>query len=255
LAAQLRAEFFGKFFLVVFDDDLDEEVGSHGLPFYTKYVPCAICKTAKTKRFCPGLNEQICTACCGAGREETIDCPLTCEYLAEAHLHEKKPPSDPEATPGKDVPIDDDFLRANEFLIVLVGSAMFDAVRPHTSATDTDAVDALDSLARTWRTLVAGIYYETKPVNPVAMDIFDGVKAGVENIRNRMKEAGTTQSLPDAVVLGVLVFLQRVAFGLNNGRSKCKAFLVFLSQFYVDTRDDEEEASGLAVDDAPRVVL
>jgi hypothetical protein len=46
-----------------------------------------------------------------------------------------------------------------------------------------------------------------------------------------------------------------VAFGLNNGRSKCKAFLVFLAQFYVDTSKDEEETSDLVADDAPRVVL
>ena len=218
-------------------------------------MPCALCKTAKAKRFCPALNEEICTACCGAGREETIDCALTCEYLAEAHLHEKKPPSDPEAMPGKDVPLDDDFLHTNEFLIVILGSALYEAVRPYPGATDADAADALDSLARTWRTLVAGIYYETKPVNPVALDMFDAVKARVENLRTRMKEAGTTQSLPDAVVLGVLVFLQRVAFGLNNGRSRCKAFLVFLSQFYVDTSKDEEETEDVIADDASRVVL
>jgi hypothetical protein len=215
-------------------------------------VPCAICKTAKAKRFCEGIREEICTGCCGAGREETIDCPLTCQYLAEAHRHEKKPPSDPENMPGKDIPIHDDFLRANEFLIVLLGSAMSEAVRPHASATDADAVDAL---AKTWRTLAAGIYYETKPVNPVALDMFDAVKARVDDMRSRMKAAETTQSLPDNVVLGVIVFLQRVAFGLNNGRSKCKAFLVFLSQFYVDMKDEENEAGGLVSDDGPRVVL
>lgn len=217
-------------------------------------MPCAICKTAKAKRFCPGVHEEICPACCGAGREETIDCPVTCEFLAEAHKHEKKPPSDPEAMPGKDVPLDDDFLHTNEFLIVLLGSALSEAVSPHTSATDADAVDALDSLARTWRTLVAGLYYETKPVNLASLEMFDAVKARVEDVRMRMKEAGTTQTLPDNVVLGVIVFLQRVAFGLNNGRSKCKAFLVFLSQFYVDFKKDEE-AEGPAQSDEPLVIL
>jgi hypothetical protein len=204
-------------------------------------VPCAICKTAKARRFCPGVNDEICTACCGAGREETIDCPLTCEYLAEAHKHEKKPEKNPELMPGKDVALDDDFLRTNEFLIVLLGSSMSEAIRNHPSATDADAVDALDKLATTWQTLVSGIYYETKPVNPVALDIFDAVKARVEDMRARIKDAEITQDLPDNVVLGVLVFLQRVAFGLNNGRSKCKAFLVFLSQFYVDMKKAEEE--------------
>lgn len=214
-------------------------------------MPCAICKTAKAKRFCPGLNEEICTACCGAGREETIACPLTCEYLAEAHRHEKKPASDPEAMPGKDIPLDDDFLRANEFLIVLLGSSMSEAVRAHASATDADAVAALNALTATWRTLVSGIYYETKPVSPVALDMFDAVKARVEDMRTRMKAAEATQSLPDTVVLGVLTFLQRVAFGLNNGRSKCKAFLVFLSQFYVDMKEAEAEEA----EDAPKVIL
>jgi hypothetical protein len=204
-------------------------------------VQCAICKTAKARRFCPGVREEICSACCGRGREETIDCPLTCEYLAEAHKHEKKPPSDPEAMPGKDVPIDDEFLHTNEFLIVLLGSAISEAARPHTSAIDTDAVAALESLGTTWRSQVAGIYYETKPVNPIAADIFEGFQARVTEIRERMKKADTDQSLPDQTVLGVLVFLQRVAFGLNNGRSKCKAFLVFLLQFYVDMKKEEEE--------------
>ncbi len=217
-------------------------------------MPCAICKTAKARRFCAGINEEICPACCGVSREETIDCPLSCQYLAEAHKHEKKPPQDPVKMPGTDVPIDDDFLKANEFLIVLLGSAMSEAVRNHPHAIDADAVDAMDCLAKTWRTVISGIYYETKPVNPIALDIFDAVKARVDDMRKRIKEAEITQELPDATVLGVLVFLQRVAFGLNNSRSKCKAFLVFLSQFYVDMKSEEEEAAKEAADE-PRVIL
>ena len=222
------------------------------LPSYTKKVPCAICKTAKARRFCPGINEEICAACCGAGREETIDCPLTCEYLAEAHKHEKKPEKNPDLMPGKGVSLDDDFLRTNEFLIVLLGSSMSEAIRNYPSATDADAVDALDKLVSTWQTQVSGVYYETRPVNPVALEIFDAVKARVDDMRARIKDAEITQDLPDNVVLGVLVFLQRVAFGLNNGRSKCKAFLVFLSQFYVDMKKAEEEEAEA---EEPKIIL
>ena len=140
-------------------------------------MPCAICKTAKAKRFCPGVREEICTGCCGAGREQTIDCPLDCEYLAEAHRHEKKPEHDPALMPGQDVPLSDEFLQTHEFLLGLLGSAMCKAVMPHENAIDADAVEALDCLAKTRRTLVAGIYYETKPVNPIAADMFEGVIA------------------------------------------------------------------------------
>ena len=38
-----------------------------------------------------GSECRICTACCGTGREETIDCAISCQYLADAHQHEKKP--------------------------------------------------------------------------------------------------------------------------------------------------------------------
>ncbi len=156
--------------------------------------------------------------------------------------------------PGQDVPLDDDFLRANEFLIVLLGSAMSEAVRPHAGATDADAVDALDCLAKTWRTQISGLYYETKPVNPIALEMFDAIKARVEDIRTRMQAAESTQTLPDNIVLGVIVFLQRVAFGMNNSRKLCKAFLVFLAQFYVNMKEEEEEAIE-AIADEPRVIL
>ena len=217
-------------------------------------MPCAICKTAKARRFCPGLNDSICPGCCGAAREQTVDCPLTCEHLAEAHRHEKKPASDPETMPGKDVPIHDDFLQANEFLIVLLGSALFEAARPHANALDTDAVDALNSLAATWRTPASGLVYEPTPVNPIAADMYEAVKARIEDIQKRIQAADAAKPLPDSTVLGVLVFLQRVAFGLNNGRAKCKAFLVFLSQFYVDMKNEGDD-SETAPDDEPRVIL
>ena len=235
---------------------LDEEVGSHDSVFrlssYTRDVPCAICKTAKAKRFCPGVHEEICTACCGAGREETIDCPVTCEFLIEAHRHEKRPQADPAKMPGQDVPIDDEFLHKNEFLIVLLGSAIFEPVQEDVKAVDADAVDALDALTKTWRTLDAGIYYETKPVNPVALEMYDAVKNRIEDIRTRIKKAESAAPLTDNVVLGVLTFFQRVAFGLNNGRSRCKTFLEFLSQSYVDMAEEEETADAV---EEPRVIL
>jgi hypothetical protein len=214
-------------------------------------MSCAVCKTAKPKRYCEGLKENICTACCGTGREETIDCALTCEYLAEAHRHEKKPAKDPAAAPGQDIPLDDDFLRAHEFLIVLLASAMLEGARRHPSATDSDAVAALDALARTWRTLGSGLYYETKPLGLPAIDMAEAVKARIEDVRARIENADSAQSLPDSAILGVLVFLQRVAFGLDNGRSKCKAFLVFLSQSYVDMKEEEIAEE----DSVPRVIL
>jgi hypothetical protein len=91
-------------------------------------------------------------------------------------------------------------------------------------------------------------------VNPIAADMFEAVEARIADVRRRMEEADGKYSLPDPIVEGVVLFLQRVAFGLNNGRPKCKAFLVFLSQFYVNVKDAEAEAEE-AGGDEPLVVL
>ncbi len=216
-------------------------------------MTCAICKTAKAKRYCPGIREEICPGCCGAGREQTIDCPLNCEYLAEAHRHEKKPVHDPSLMPSQDVQLEDEFLRAHEFLIVLLGSAMYEAARAFPEALDTDAVTALDSLVAARRSLDSGIYIENKPVNPIAASMYEKVIARIEDITARLKEASETEKMPENAVLGALVFLQRVAFGLNNGRARCKAFLVFLSQFYVDMK--AEEAAEAVGSEEPKIIL
>ena len=212
-------------------------------------MPCAICHTAKPRRFCPGVHDNICAACCGISREETVDCPLTCEYLAEAHRHEKKI-GNPTETPSADVHIDDEFLHTHEFLVVLIGSSLFEGAQKHPNALDADARAALDSLVETSRAAGSGLIYDKSPVNPIAASMTDAVKVRIDDIRRRMKEAEADITLPDDAVLKVLVFLQRIAFGVNNGRSKCKAFLVFLSQFYVDMKKDEAVTA-----EQPQVVL
>ncbi len=42
---------------------------------------CVICGKRKGKRFCVALREYICPACCGAERNESVDCPEECEFL------------------------------------------------------------------------------------------------------------------------------------------------------------------------------
>ena len=45
---------------------------------------CSRCSRRKAKRSCPGLNERICSRCCGALRFEVVDCPADCAYLGGA---------------------------------------------------------------------------------------------------------------------------------------------------------------------------
>jgi len=116
-------------------------------------MKCRICETRKPRRYCPGVRADICSPCCGAEREMTVDCPLDSEYLREARLHEKPPEVDAAAYPNKDVRLTEEFLRDHEQLLVYTGAKLMEAALETGGAVDDDVREALESLIRTYRTL------------------------------------------------------------------------------------------------------
>ena len=52
-------------------------------------ITCSICGMRRAKRPCPAISGDICPICCGTQREVTLNCPLDCDYLREAHRREK----------------------------------------------------------------------------------------------------------------------------------------------------------------------
>jgi hypothetical protein len=179
------------------------------------------------------VNGAICSICCGTEREQSVDCPITCEYLKEAHRHEKPPVLDPAALPNQDIRVPESFLEAHEWLLVLTGSAIVDGALRTPGTTDYDIREALESLIQTYRGLESGLIIESKPVNLYAANIQESVESRVADIRQRIGEADTTSRLEDSTILGVLIFLQRLEYANNNGRKRSRAFLDFLTQFHV----------------------
>ena len=195
---------------------------------------CAICHTRKPRRFCLGVNGEICSVCCGIEREQSIDCPLECEYLREAHRHESVPEVDPSTLPNRDIRVTEEFLERNQALVLLLSSAVVSGAREIGAAvTDFDIREALESLIGVYRALDAGLYYEGLPPNPYAAAIHEAVQARVADLRKRETEAtGSATEIRDSMILMVLVFLQRLEYSNNNGRKHSRAFLDFLNQFY-----------------------
>jgi hypothetical protein len=186
-------------------------------------MACAICKTRREKRHCPGVQGEICSICCGEQREETVDCPLDCEYLQIAHQHESLEKKNPAGMPSREFRISQDFLRKNvEFLMTMQLTVLKAALRVH--AIDSDVREALDGLARTYRTLESGLYYESRPANPMAAAIFDAIQQRVAEIRQTENERGVHKLL-DNQVLTVLVFLQQMEYAFDNGRKRGRCFL------------------------------
>ena len=207
-------------------------------------MKCKICETRKPRRHCPGVGADICSICCGNEREVTVNCPLNCEYLMEARLHEKLQPVNPEQVPNQDIRVSEDFLREHEPLLIFMGAKLLDASLETAGAVDSDVREALDSLIRTYRTLQSGLYYESRPNNLVAAAIHQKIQDAIQELRKELSEKGST-AIRDAEILGVLVFLERVGMHQNNGRPKCRSFIDYLRAHFPQKQENPENVPSL----------
>jgi hypothetical protein len=188
-------------------------------------MACAICKTRREKRHCPGVQGEICPTCCGTEREETVDCPLDCEYLQIAREHEVAE-NDPAGVPNQDFAVPENFLEKNLELLTVLDYAILQGSLPR-KAIDFDVREALDGLVRTYKALGSGLYYESRPSNPISAAIYDGVQQQIAEIRTAENERGL-HKIRDSDFLTALIFLQRLEYAINNGRRKGRAFLAQL---------------------------
>jgi hypothetical protein len=155
----------------------------------------------------------------------SIDCPLDCEYLREAHKHEKLPVIDAETLPNRDLMISNDLLRENEELLAFVAQALGRAVIKNPQLADFDIRDALQALIRTQKTLQSGLVYESVPSNPLAAMAYDAIGGAIEEFRRTEAEQLGVHRTRASTVLGLLVFIQHLEISHNNGRRRGRAFL------------------------------
>lgn len=213
---------------------------------------CVLCGIRKPRRYCPAVKGDICTVCCGTEREQSIDCPLECVYLQDAHEHERPPELDAATIPNQDIAVTEEFLKSNEVVMAFLALALFEGALAQPGATDYDVRDALGSVIKTMRTMQSGIYYETMPENRFAAAIAAHVREKIEDLKKRELEATGASSIRDATLLGILAFLQRLEYSRNNGRKRSRAFLDFLRGFYVPSQEADVASVQL---DEPRVIL
>jgi len=194
-------------------------------------MACAICQTRRPRRFCPGLSGEICSVCCGTEREVTVSCPLDCEYLREARKHDKPLSLEGIEIPNKDLRITEAELLDREELLAFVATCVLRAAFRMPGVVDHDIREALDALIRTYRTLQSGVYYETRPTNPLAAGVCAIVQSELAEYRKEETRSGITRTR-DSDVLRILVFLQHLELDRNNGRQRGRAFLDALRWYY-----------------------
>jgi hypothetical protein len=193
-------------------------------------IPCKRCEKRRARRPCPGTGGEICAPCCGTERENSIDCPSTCAYLREARFHEQPPPVEESQIPNRDVRVSEAFIRENEAVVWTIAVALKRAMETGDAA-DFDARETLEAQIRTYRSLASGLIYETRPANTYAAAIQQALQNAVEETRAELAKEMEIDTLRDATVLGVFVFLQRLEMQYNNGRRRGKAFRDFLTGY------------------------
>lgn len=185
---------------------------------------CAVCDSRPARRRCPALNEEICAVCCGTGREQTIDCPLECEYLRDARRHEKLPPLDPKTLPNPEIELSDRFMNEHQQLTIVLGRLLLVAAVETPGSVDLDLRDALEALVTTYKTADSGLIYESRPANAIAAQAADRFTHGLQQFREDVAKRSASHSIRDKDILGVLVFWQRMEYQRSNGRRKGRAF-------------------------------
>ena len=168
--------------------------------------------------------------CCGNQREVNIFCPLDCQYLREARLHEKPPAIDPKNLPNSDIRIHEQFLRDHEELVLFCTFTLADAALRTPGAVDSDVLAALAALIRTYRTSESGLVYETRAEDRVAAAVQELFERSLADFQKTRQEKEGLSSFRNAEVLGVLVFLERSALTNQNGRPKGRAYIDFVRE-------------------------
>jgi len=182
------------------------------------------------------VGGDICSQCCGTEREVSIDCPLDCEYLLEARKHEKFTEVDPKLIPNRDIRVTDEFMNEHDAFLDFLARTLLTATLNTAGANDNDLREALETMIRTYRTRQTGLIYESRPSNPVAGMIQQQALEEIGQFQEAEARQTGVHSLRDTDVLGVLVFLQRIAVHWDNKRPRGRSLISFLLERYGQPR-------------------
>lgn len=191
-------------------------------------MACPVCEKRKPKRLCPAKGAKICSQCCGENRERTIACPLDCAYLIRSRpVDHKGGHLDPKDFPYREVRIDEAFLHQNGALIERCLHGIWQGAQRAEGALDSDVIDALEALTKSYKTRESGLVYDAQPKSGRARQIATTLRESLESLAaEEQQQLGIAQTR-ESQIFQALVFLYRIALDRDNERPLGRAFLHF----------------------------
>lgn len=190
---------------------------------------CKICNTRRPRRYCLGVDGDICAVCCGTEREVTVTCPYECDFLRDGRQHEKRPP------PGKmthpEIEITDNFMERNEIVLMICTQLWWQVAKEREGVLDRDILDAIGAFIQAAKTAESsGLIVASRPENMIAAGMLESFNIKLAEWREDVEQRGVQQKMQgplirDGAVLKMQVFMERTALSLTNGRPRCRAFL------------------------------
>jgi hypothetical protein len=205
---------------------------------------CHLCQRRAARRYCPALERNICSVCCGTEREQSIGCPLDCEYLRDARYHERLPELDPKTLPNPEIELTDHFMDEHQDLIIVLGRLLFVAAMETQGVVDSDMREALASLVTTYRTANSGLIYQARPDNAIAAAVVARFNQELDQFREDIAQRSPAHAILDKDLLGVLVFWQRLEYQRSNGRRKGCAFIESLYAVLPPPKEEPPDETG-----------
>lgn len=210
---------------------------------------CPICNKRRAERYCPAKGEKICAVDCGTEREVSIDCPSDCAYLLAAHRWERTHSKSHASTdiPFPEVSFAEDLVDTRQDVLSGFVYTVLIYAAEQRSLSDSDVFAAVQALAETYRTLLAGIYYEKPPQNPVAAGLYAALAKFIAEEKKRGAEDPELPSLKDSEIFHLLVFFLRFVRLQSNGRPLTRSFIGFIRLRFPTELDPAR--------DEPRIIL
>ncbi|MBM3787303.1 MAG: hypothetical protein FJW30_23335 [Acidobacteria bacterium] len=152
----------------------------------------------------------------------TIHCPFECLYLGDSRAHEKVE-RDPSTLPHRDFELSEAFLRHADLTIMLFGAFLNKAARPLPNLTDAEMRAALEAMVQRFKKV------DVPALDGPAAQVFESFEQSYGKFHSDLaKEQGADSVFNERTLLGVVIFLARMAHGHNNGKPHCRAFVHYL---------------------------